>query len=55
MSDSASSLPSGRRAARSFWVWVVVACGLQLAGWVAWFIVTADQPVQEVPLATERG
>lgn len=40
--------------ARGFWPWVVFACVLQLAGWFAWFIVTAHQTIEEVPLATDE-
>lgn len=34
------------------WLWFVAAFVLQLAAWTAWFVIAAQNKVQEVPLAT---
>ncbi len=36
------------------WLFFVAAFALQLAAWVAWFVIAGKHPVQEVPLATAR-
>lgn len=37
------------------WLIFVAAFALQLAAWIAWFVVAAHHPVEEVPLATGRA
>jgi hypothetical protein len=34
------------------WLFFVAAFALQFAAWIAWFVVAARHPVEEVPLAT---
>lgn len=38
-----------------WWWWVVGAFALQFTVWIAWFIVAAHHPVEEVPVATRPG
>lgn len=36
------------------WLLVVAAFVLQLAAWSAWFVISKQNPVQEVPLVKTR-
>ena len=33
-----------------WWVWVVAAFAIQFTVWIAWFIVAAHHPVEEIPV-----
>ena len=33
-----------------WWVWIVAAFAVQFAVWIAWFIVAAHHPVEEIPV-----
>jgi hypothetical protein len=36
------------------WLWFVAAFVIQAAAWTAWFMIAAQNKVQEVPLAIAR-
>ncbi len=58
MDASKAGNPPDRAPARPpsrLWLWVVAVCALQVAAWTAWFIIAAQNRVQEVPLATKGG
>jgi hypothetical protein len=44
--------PSGRAKPSRVWWWIVAACLLQVAVWIVWLIIAAQNRVAEVPLAT---
>jgi hypothetical protein len=37
------------------WLWFVAAFALQLAAWIAWFVIAAHHPVEQVPLVQAVG
>ena len=36
------------------WLWVLAAFSVQLAAWIAWFILASHHQVAEVPLVMPR-
>ena len=36
------------------WLWFVAAFAVQLAAWIAWFVVASHHQVQDVPLAPRK-